>query len=112
MRRFQNPSMRVALIFVVCFFLGISPIACQESASEHVDQDFEYHQVESSAIDTIGYSTSYQILFVRFITSYEYHYFEVPRTVFEDFLHAPSKGRYFNKEVKGQYRYQRLDPSP
>jgi hypothetical protein len=108
MHLMQRPYSKVGFLVLVLLWLNFSSVACQESISEQTTGKFEYHQVTSTAIDTIGYATTQHILYVRFTSGYEYHYFEVPRTVFENFLRAPSKGRFFNRHVKGQYRYQRL----
>ena len=36
-----------------------------------------------------------------------YRYFLVPQRVYRDLMGAPSKGGYFNQNVRGRYRYQR-----
>ncbi len=108
----KNLSMRVVLLFVACLSLCVSSVACQEAASEQAKGGFEYHQVVSTAIDTLGYDTTQHILFVRFINGYEYYYFEVPREGFENFLNAPSKGRYFNQYIKLHFSNKRLNPPP
>jgi hypothetical protein len=42
-----------------------------------------------------------------------YQYWLVPRTVYRDLLGAPSKGVYFNQNIRGRYPYQRVqEPSP
>jgi KTSC domain len=35
-----------------------------------------------------------------------YQYFHVPRNVYRDLLSAPSKGSYFNHNIRGRYPYR------
>lgn len=68
----------------------------------------EMYVVESSSIDAIGYDESARQLHVVFSSSgNRYIYFDVDKFVFQAFLRADSKGRYFNKAVKGIYSYRR-----
>jgi hypothetical protein len=60
----------------------------------------EYTTVSSSNVSAIAYDDNGQILGIRFHKSGEYHYFGVPREVFEGFWSAPSVGIYFNQNVK------------
>lgn len=62
--------------------------------------------VESSSIDSVGYED--EVLEIRFTNGGVYHYFGVPPDVCLDFLKADSKGRYFNRYIRGVYRGQRV----
>jgi len=64
--------------------------------------------VESSNIAAIGYSSLEQVLQVDFLNGFRYRYLDVPQEVFAEFQAAPSKGRYLNREIKGQYDYERV----
>jgi|GEM_PF-668379 len=67
------------------------------------------HEVESRSIEAIGYDRQTQELHVRFRESGRTDaYWEVERDVFEEFLGAPSKGNYFNREIKGVYSYVQI----
>lgn len=64
------------------------------------------HEVSSSAIDRIGYRERTGELWVLFNEHGEYHsyqYLDVPSHIFNDFLAAESKGKYYNMHVKGKY---------
>jgi KTSC domain-containing protein len=52
-------------------------------------------QVESEAIDEIGYDSERSAMFVRFAHGGWYSYFAVPKRVYEAFVAAESHGRYF-----------------
>lgn len=61
--------------------------------------------VDSSNIEGIGYDDDRQELHVWFLSGSYYIYSEVPRQIFDDFINAPSKGSFLNREVKGR-RFQ------
>ncbi len=68
----------------------------------------EMHYVDSTNVEAIGYDEAKQELHVRFLESGSYVYFDVPETVFTEFLLASSKGRYLNTHIKGVYSFERL----
>ena len=69
----------------------------------------EMHYVDSSNIEAIGYDSSTQELHVLFLKSGEtYVYYDVEEWVFQEFLHADSKGTYLNTKIKPSYRYAKL----
>ena len=63
--------------------------------------------VISSAIRAINYDGKSSRLVVVFRVTGRYAYLDVPRGVYEAFLHAESKGRFFNDEIRDHYRYVR-----
>jgi len=67
--------------------------------------------VESSTLATIAYDEIHELLQVEFRSSALYQYFRVPSTVHEGLLSAPSKGSYFNQEIRGKFRYRRVSDS-
>ncbi|MCC7009587.1 MAG: KTSC domain-containing protein [Acidobacteria bacterium] len=62
-------------------------------------------QVVSTSIEAIGYDADSQELFVRFLSGNTYRYHGVPPSVAAAFLAAPSKGSYFNREIKPAYPF-------
>lgn len=64
--------------------------------------------VESSNIAAIGYSDVEGVLLVDFLSGTRYRYSAVPAWKFEAFLAAPSKGRYLNSAIKGEYDFERV----
>jgi hypothetical protein len=64
--------------------------------------------VRSSTIAAIGYDDRCRTLVVQFRRTQEtYCYLDVDRSVFEAFLKAQSKGRYFNERVRDRYVHKR-----
>lgn len=63
---------------------------------------------ESSKITGFGYDPESRTLVIRFkSTGTVYHYFDVPPAVFDGLKAAESKGRFFGKNIKGVYRYEK-----
>ena len=67
------------------------------------------HAVDSQAIAAIGHDAQGGTLFVRFRSGETYGYLAVPPAVFDAFLAAASKGRFFQGKIDPVYRYVRLD---
>lgn len=64
--------------------------------------------VESSAFEAAAYAESRALLYLLFRSSEVYRYFDVPRWQYQEFLAADSKGRYFGRNIRGRFRYERL----
>ena len=65
--------------------------------------------VDSGAITAIGYHRKTSTLEIRFHSGAIYRYAKVASEVFQEFISAPSKGRYFRDEIRGRYRYWRVE---
>lgn len=60
--------------------------------------------VRSAAIRQIEYDAGPQQIQIWFVDSGgPYTYYGVPHHVYEEFLNAPSKGEYFNDNIKDVY---------
>lgn len=64
--------------------------------------------MDSSAIAALAYDAAGERLCVRFRSGQAYAYAAVPADVFEAFVAAPSKGRFFHARIDGRYAYRRL----
>lgn len=58
---------------------------------------------DSTAFSFIDYQNT--VLILMFRTGGEYHYYNVPKHVYEELLSAPSKGKYYHENIKDQYPY-------
>ena len=68
--------------------------------------------VESSTLRSAGHDAQSAVLELQFHNGAVYHYALVPRSVYRDLLESPSKGTYFNQNIRGRYPYQRVqEPS-
>ncbi|AFY33316.1 lysine--tRNA ligase [Calothrix sp. PCC 7507] len=63
---------------------------------------------EGSVIKQFSYEPKTQTLTIEFDSGSVYEYFKVPPSVKEDLENAPSKGQYFNKLIKGKFKFEQL----
>ena len=66
-------------------------------------------EVDSTAIQEIDYDEERSKLLVRFQSGERYVYVGVPGEVHRSFVEAPSKGGFFQAEIRDRYPYNRLD---
>lgn len=64
--------------------------------------------VDSSNIADVGYDETTMTLEVGFHNGTAYQYFDVPQSVYQEFMSADSKGTFLNTNIKGNYRYAKL----
>jgi KTSC domain len=62
--------------------------------------------VESTTLATVAYDESRKLLQLQFCRQAVYLYFGVPSAVHQALLGAPSKGRYFNQTIRGQFPFR------
>ena len=63
-------------------------------------------QVESEAIASLDYHN--RVMTIEFEPGGVYAYYGVPRAVYDAFLAADSKGRFFHAHILERYRFKRL----
>jgi hypothetical protein len=69
----------------------------------------DYVPVSSKTVSAVGYDDASNTLGVRFQNGSEYHYFGVPREVFEGLQSASSVGSYLDQSVKkAGYPFSRI----
>ena len=66
--------------------------------------------LDSSSLRSAGYDPAAHVLEVEFRNGGVYQYLEVPDEEFEEFITAPSKGRYLNTEIKPRHPARKLRP--
>lgn len=59
--------------------------------------------VESTTLATVAYDAPRQLLWLEFRSHARYCYFGVPAAVHQGLLAAPSKGTYFNRNIRGRF---------
>ena len=60
----------------------------------------EQVKLKSSNLDLVVYSPDTKIMQVVFKSGGIYHYYNVPNKTFDRLILAPSKGKFFHKEIK------------
>ena len=64
--------------------------------------------VVSSNIVSAGYEPSSETLEIEFASGGVYQYYNVPPSIYEAFLAAPSKGRFLVSQIKDRFPYARV----
>ncbi len=65
-------------------------------------------KVKSSNIKSIGYESLKSTLEIEFTTGAVYQYLNVPQRAWSNLMASKSKGFYFAKYIKHNYRYERV----
>jgi hypothetical protein len=68
----------------------------------------KWRPVESSAFQAAAYAEGQALLYLLFRSGEMYRYYEVPQWQYQEFLAADSKGRYFGRNIRGRFRYERM----
>jgi hypothetical protein len=68
----------------------------------------EWQPVASTVFASAAYRREARQLYVSFHSGAIYRYFDCPAEVYEDFIAAESKGRYFAACVRGKFCHQRV----
>lgn len=66
--------------------------------------------VESRALAAVGYSKRLRALEIEFRNGAIYRYLDVSPSVHKAFVNAPSKARFYHKNIRGQYRSLHVRP--
>jgi hypothetical protein len=69
--------------------------------------------VDSSNVSAFGYDTENQVLYVEFLSKAgeapaQYMYFDVEPELYEQFVAAPSKGKFVWSHLRDRYEYDRI----
>lgn len=64
-------------------------------------------RVESTTLSSISYDSGKRLLELEFVNASVYQYLDVPAALHAEFLAAPSKGRFFNQCIRGQFACER-----
>ena len=70
-------------------------------------KNINFTPIESSNIESVGYDENTSSLYVKY-PSGTYKYDGVGKSVYESLLTSPSKGRFMNENIKGQYQYSKI----
>lgn len=65
-------------------------------------------RVRSSLIASVAYHAALCFLDLALTNGYRYRYFAVPHHVYKGLLKAPSKGRFFNANIKNVFPYHKF----
>jgi hypothetical protein len=89
-------------------------IALKQAAEKavHGTREERSGRVISSVVASIAYDEMSRDLEIRFVTGRTYRYLNVPPDVHEGLQSAPSKGTFFNAEIKDKYKFRDMTDHP
>ena len=61
----------------------------------------------SRVVRAFSYEPAERRLDVRFTSGRDYSYYDVPPEVFDAMTRAFAKGEFFNRQIRGRYRFAR-----
>ena len=64
--------------------------------------------LDSTSLAWLRYSPARNLLEICFSGAETYRFFEVPASRYRELLAAPSKGGYFNRNIRNRFRHKRL----
>ncbi len=70
--------------------------------------DMDVQSVRSRDIALVGYDRETGTLEIAFRGGGVYHYREVPASIYEGLMSAPSHGTYFQKYIRKDYSYTKI----
>ena len=70
----------------------------------------EWMPVESGLFSSAAYRASARQLYLRFQDGKIYRFFDCPVTVYNEYVAATSKGRYFSQKIRNHFRYEMVRP--
>jgi hypothetical protein len=96
----------VLLYALLILALPILAKAETPTVTSHIPRD----RIESTAIVSVGYSKRRHILEIQFANGAIYRYLQVAPSVYRDLIATDSKTRYYDANIKGNYRSMRVRP--
>jgi hypothetical protein len=97
-----SPSTLVASLLLVATIVTGAPVKTSDDTS--IVSRMKRVAVESKALAAVGYSKRLRALEIEFRNGAIYRYLDVPRSVHKGLMNAPSKARFYHKNVRGRYR--------
>ena len=64
--------------------------------------------VASTNLQSVGYDEGTQTLEVQFVSGRVYQYYGVPENMHTLLMQAPSKGQFFNTNIRNSYPFSRV----
>lgn len=107
MRRFP-PIAWIAGFLFAAFTLQADPASAPEPLG--IVSRIKRFPVESTALATVGYSKRLRALEIEFRNGAIYRYFDVAPDVYDAFLQAHSKARFYDENIRHKYRSLHVRP--
>jgi hypothetical protein len=103
-----SPRTLGAILFVCATIVSGAPI--KTSDANGIISHIKRFPVESKAIAAVGYSKRVGALEIEFRNGAIYRYLAVSPSVYEALMHAPSKARFYDQNIRRKYRSLHVRP--
>ena len=103
-----SPRTLVAVLFAFATVAGGAPL--KTSDGDGIISHIRRFPVESKAIAAVGYSKRLGALEIEFRNGAVYRYRAVPPSVYEALMHAASKARFYDENIRRRYRSVHVRP--
>jgi hypothetical protein len=103
-----SPRTLVAVFFVFAAVASGAPI--KTSDADGIISHIRRFPVESKAIAAVGYSKRLGALEIEFRNGAIYRYRAVSPSVYEALMHAASKARFYDENIRRRYRSVHVRP--
>lgn len=101
---------KLILSIVIALSAVIAPTTATAAQVKYVGEidldSYDCRYTISSFVHRICYGHRQEPNVVVLLGNVYYGYHEVPRYIFDQWISAPSKGKYYNQHIKGQYQYR------
>ena len=67
--------------------------------------------LDSTILAWVRYLPDIRLLQLGLCTGKDYEYFDVPGHIYSGLLASESKGRYYNLQIRNEFRFQRIKKS-
>jgi hypothetical protein len=101
----QRLSILAGLV-LVAGTIFVAPASATDSAT--VVSHIKRQPISSRGLAAAGYSKRRHILEIEFVNGAVYRYLNVPPSIYRNLMSAVSKGRYYDSNIRGNYRSLRL----
>ena len=103
-----SPTPLVAVLFLFATVVSAAPI--KTSDGDGIISHIRRFPVESKAIAAVGYSKRLGALEIEFRNGAIYRYRAVSPSVYEALMHAASKARFYDENIRRRYRSVHVRP--
>jgi len=105
---------RIWIVVLIGTLAAVASTPCADPTKTNDSGQIISHiprqRVDSSAIAKVGYSKRRHILEIEFANGAVYRYLDVPSSMYRDLISAESKARFYDFNIKGNYRSARVQP--
>jgi hypothetical protein len=98
----------LSLALTLCALTSFATANSTQEPSGPIISHIPRQSVASSVIASIGYSKRRHILEIEFANGAVYRYLDVPPSVHRDLMSTSSRARYYDTNIKGNYRVVRV----